>query len=195
MNTIFRPIRFLLTLLAAGPLLAVDPPLPSGPPPTPGQFPTPPAGAAAGAAPAAGSTGGVLSPTKRAGSLEAAKALLAGTVYPANPNQKDPFHPADFGLIAQPPTVPGLPGETPVPTPTPQPANDLLRRLAAGLKPSGHFVIGGEPTLVFGQKRVKAGSTMTINFEGSAYTVEITAVTNTTFTLRLNREEYTRPIK
>jgi hypothetical protein len=192
MKTTFRSTCLLLSLtVAAGPLLAADPPLPSGPPPVPGQFPAPPVSAAA--APAAGATGGVLSPGKRAGSLDAAKALLAGTTYPANPGQVDPFHPAGFGVqapITSSDQPPPRDGGIPVP-----PKDNLLRSLAAALRPSGSFVIGGEPTLVFGQKRVKAGSTMTINFEGSAYTVEIAAVTNTTFTLRLNGEEYTRPIK
>jgi len=72
---------------------------------------------------------------------------------------------------------------------------DLLAAIAATLKPNGFFVLGGEPVLLFGQKRVKAGSPMTINFEGSEYTIEIVAVDRTSFTLRLNREEYTRPIK
>ena len=34
-----------------------------------------------------------------------------------------------------------------------------------------------------------------ITFEGTEYTVEVTAIENNNFTLRLNREEFTRPIK
>jgi hypothetical protein len=72
---------------------------------------------------------------------------------------------------------------------------DVLNAIAAELKPTGFFVIGGKETLIFGQKRVKAGTPMTINFEGIEYTIEITAIDRTSFTLRLNREELSRPIK
>ncbi len=189
MKTTLRPAFILLALAVSAPLPAADLPRPPPMLAPSGVAPNPSANAAA----PAGSASAVLSPSSRASSLEAAKMLLAGTTYPVNPAQVDPFNPPAFaGFIAGPQPVPG-PG-TPPPA-GPVPGADLLRKIAAGLKPSGHFVIGGEPTLVFGQKRVKAGSTMTINFEGSAYTVEIAAVTNTTFTLRLNREEYTRPIK
>lgn len=72
---------------------------------------------------------------------------------------------------------------------------EILEAIGAQLKPSGNFIIGGQQTLIFGQKRVKAGMPMTINFEGVEYTIEITAIDRTSFTLRLNREELTRPIK
>jgi hypothetical protein len=74
---------------------------------------------------------------------------------------------------------------------------DLLQAIAtsASLKPTGFFVLGGQPTLVFGQKRVKAGNFLTITFEGAEYTVEIVSIDRPNFTLRLNREEFTRPIK
>jgi hypothetical protein len=83
----------------------------------------------------------------------------------------------------------------PVHTDGPRTDRDILAGIAATMKPTGYFVLGGQPTLVFGQKRVKAGGEMTINFEGGEYTVGITAIDRTSFTLRLNREEYTRPIK
>lgn len=72
---------------------------------------------------------------------------------------------------------------------------ELLAAIAGAIKPSGYFVIGGEPTIVFGQKKVKQGGAVTINFEGADYSVEITAINRTSFTLRYNREEFTRPIK
>jgi len=73
--------------------------------------------------------------------------------------------------------------------------HDILQAIAASLKPSGFFVLGGEPTLVFGQKRVKAGGTLSIRFEDTDYTLEIVSIERPNFTLRLNREEFTRPIK
>jgi hypothetical protein len=70
-----------------------------------------------------------------------------------------------------------------------------LQAIGASLKPSGSVTLGGEPTLIFGEKRVKAGGFLTITFEGSEYTLEIVSIDRPNFTLRLNREEFTRPIK
>jgi hypothetical protein len=143
----------------------------------------------------------VVNPQKRQASLEQAKGVL--TAKTLTPVPKDPFHPE---VEAQSPT-------TSTNTTEPSQANnnvavrtnptgprterDLLQTIATSpsLKPSGFFVLGGEPTLVFGQKRVKAGGSLTITFEGSDYTLEIVSINRPNFTLRLNREEFTRPIK
>ncbi|HRI81276.1 MAG TPA: hypothetical protein PLF88_02485 [Opitutaceae bacterium] len=71
----------------------------------------------------------------------------------------------------------------------------VLETLAERLAPSGTVIIGGEAVLLFGQKRLKVGDRLTIAFEGVEYNLDITAIGRTTFTLRLNREEITRPIK
>ncbi len=71
----------------------------------------------------------------------------------------------------------------------------VLESLADKLAPSGTAVIGGEPILLFGQKKLKVGDRLTITFEGADYDLDIVAIGSTTFTLRLNREEITRPIK
>jgi hypothetical protein len=71
----------------------------------------------------------------------------------------------------------------------------ILESLAERLAPSGTAEIGGESILLFGQKRLKVGDRLTITFEGVDYDLDITAIGRTTFTLRLNREEITRPIK
>lgn len=141
----------------------------------------------------------VVPANKRAASLEAAQNLIAArdTALPAN--LADPFHPAGFGNSPVTPNVQPGGGETPTTEPVvrsgPRTDRELIAAIAAAIKPSGNFVIGGQPTLVFGQKRVKAGDPLTINFEGTEYTLTITAIDRTSFTLRLNREEYTRPIK
>jgi hypothetical protein len=156
-----------------------------------------------GAAAAAGDT--VLSPTKRQEALERGKALIAPREI--TPIAVNPFYPTAFteavaGMGRVSPgtgtTTPASDGgtETVARVPTgPRTDRDLLQAIATGLKPSGFFTLGGQPTLVFGQKRVKAGGNVTINFEGADYTVEITAITPPNFTLRLNREEFTRTIK
>ena len=146
--------------------------------------------------------GVVMSPTKRQMSLDQAKKLLTIREVSASAADHDPFHSAAFTeLVASQGHVPGITppgGETsathaaPV---GPRSNRELLQAIATSLKPSGNFVLGGQQTLVFGQKRVKAGGTLTITFEGSEYTLEVAAIERTNFTLRLNREEFTRPIK
>ncbi len=78
-----------------------------------------------------------------------------------------------------------------------RPAGDrgVLETLADKLSPSGTAVLGGEAILLFGQKKLKVGDRLTITFDGADYDLDITAIGTTTFTLRLNREEITRPIK
>jgi hypothetical protein len=133
----------------------------------------------------------VVSPSKRQESLDKAKALFADKT--ATFSSKNPFSPEGFGEGA---IVPSKPGNTNVTVPSgPRTPRDLLQAIGSSLKPTGFFVLSGEPTLVFGQKRVKAGGTLTITFEGSEYTVEIISIERPNFTLRLNREEFTRPIK
>lgn len=134
---------------------------------------------------------GVVSPTKRQETLDRAKDLLLDkTVQYVG---KNPFDPEGFGDGMNTTTSQG--GISVVVPTGPRSPQDLVAAIGASLKPSGFFVLGGEPTLVFGQKRVKAGGLLTITFEGAEYTVEIVSIRNPNFTLRLNREEFTRPIK
>lgn len=142
----------------------------------------------------------VVAPPKRQEVLDRAKALLAAPAQPAA--VKDPFHSEAYaeslaGAVRSPEgQQPAGDNATPRTVPTgPRNARDLLQTIAASLKPSGFFVLGGQPTLVFGQKRVKAGGFLTITFEGNEYTLEIVSIERPNFTLRLNREEFTRPIK
>lgn len=134
----------------------------------------------------------VTKPDARASTLAAAADLLT-IKPPAIPSDAiDSFNSKAFseamGL-----TRPGSTEEQP--RVGPRGDREVLAAIAAQLKPTGNFIIGGQQTLIFGQKRVKAGMPMTINFEGVEYTIEITAIERTSFTLRLNREEITRPIK
>ena len=125
----------------------------------------------------------VLAPAKRLDTISQAKSLLAekATAF----SGKNPFNPEGVKIE----------GTGPVVTTQPDAPRNLIQVIGESLKPSGYFVINGEPTLVFGQKRVKAGGLLTITFEGSEYTVEIVSIDRPNFTLRLNREEFTRPIK
>ena len=134
---------------------------------------------------------GVVSPGKRQEALVEAKGLLADKTVPFK--GKNIFNPEGFGEGAG---ESGASNNASNPMPAgPRSPRDLLQAIGASLKPSGFFVLGGEPTLVFGQKRVKAGENMTITFEGAEYTIDIISIDRPNFTLRLNREEFTRPIK
>jgi len=146
----------------------------------------------------------VVSPQGRQASLASAEKLLAAKPAGLPANFVDPFHSAAFpgaaGAAGRETVAPGPESGTTAAQQTPsragpRTARELLAAIAASLKPSGYFVIGGQPLLTFGQKRVKAGQPLTITFEGAEYTLEVTAIDRTSFTLRLNREEFTRPIK
>lgn len=132
----------------------------------------------------------IINPAKRVEALENAKALLA--TKPALAQFSDPFHPQITEPI--PPPDPFKPVD-PLKRVDPIPRKSVIQAIGATLNPSGFFVMGGEPTLVFGQKRVKAGGFLTITFEGADYTLEIISINRPNFTFRLNREEFTRPIK
>lgn len=135
----------------------------------------------------------VLSPVARKEALAKAEALLSQKPLGLPADAIDPFHSEAFAEATG--HVVHANNDSGTPKPGPKSERDILVGIASGLKPTGNFVIAGQPTLFFGQKRVKPGTTLTINFEGAEYIVEITAIDHTSFSLRLNREEYTRPIK
>ena len=61
--------------------------------------------------------------------------------------------------------------------------------------PSGTLILDGEPLLIFGRKRLRIGDRFTVTYEKQDYELVLVAIERTTFTLRLNQEEITRPIK
>jgi hypothetical protein len=72
---------------------------------------------------------------------------------------------------------------------------ETLEVIAGKIIPSGTIFLAGEPTLIFGKKPVKIGTHFTVTSNGQDYDIELVRIDRTTFTLRLNREEVTRPIK
>lgn len=72
---------------------------------------------------------------------------------------------------------------------------DKLMNIAAAITPSGIITVGGTDILLFGQKKLKAGDFISIQFEGSTYSLQVRAIERTSYTLRFNQEEITRPIK
>lgn len=139
----------------------------------------------------------VVAPSQRQTSVDAAKTLLAPKDVAVQP-KLNPFNSTAFAEALGKTTEREVAdGKTPVQPAGPRTDRELLAAIAAGLKPSGSIVLAGDtmPTLVFGQKRVKAGGTLTITFESKEYVLEVTAIDRTSFTLRLNNEVYTRPIR
>lgn len=143
----------------------------------------------------------VLAPVKRQQALERGKALVAPREI--TPVAVDPFYPTAFAeavaamgrVSAGTPTTTTPETGTPATPAGPRGDREILQAIAASLKPSGYIVLGGQPSLSFGQKRVKPGGTLTITFEGNQYTLEVVSIDRANFTLRLNREEFTRTIK
>ncbi|MES1168185.1 MAG: hypothetical protein ABUL61_03340 [Oleiharenicola lentus] len=129
--------------------------------------------------------------------LNSAKTLLS--VKDGAAAAKDPFHSEAFAEAVansagvSPGKLPNDVGPSKVPT-GPRSNRDVLQAIASSLKPR-YLELGGQRILFFGQKRVKAGDILTINFEGADYALEVVSIEKPNFTLRLNRDEFTRPIK
>ena len=118
---------------------------------------------------------------------------------------KDPFYSETFANVAAGVVTPGAPALEnnpaggvaggPARPAGPRTSRDLLEAIATGIKPSGYLVLRGEPVLLFGQKRVKAGDALTLTFEGAEYTVVVTSIKAPNFSIRLNNDEFTRSIR
>jgi hypothetical protein len=72
---------------------------------------------------------------------------------------------------------------------------EFLQVIAARVMPSGSVMLGGQQYLIFGKKRMRVGDRLNVSYDNLDYTLELTAIERTTFTLRLNKDEITRPIK
>jgi hypothetical protein len=71
----------------------------------------------------------------------------------------------------------------------------VLEAVAPHIAPSGVVTqVDGSPMLLLGEKKLKVGDYLTITFEGTVYMVEVSAISHSSFTLRLNKEEITQPI-
>lgn len=72
---------------------------------------------------------------------------------------------------------------------------ELLDKIAPQINPTGAITLGGNPLLLFGQKRIQIGDQLPIFYDGKRYTLVITRIESSNFTLRLGAAEVTRPIK
>ncbi len=132
----------------------------------------------------------ISTPQKRMEVVDTARALL--TTKPAEISseeiaQKDPFNGAR-------PVVDRGVGKTEA-TSSVLDDRDMLAALASHINPSGTVKLGDTYILLFGQKKLKVGDSIPIVFQGATYELQLSGIERTSYTLRLNKEEITRPIK
>jgi len=133
--------------------------------------------------------GDVSTPASRQDTLNLAARLLAPQPNPAAQLPDDLANPFDPGAkvmkLATGQKV-DRPGSS---------DREILEKIAASIKASGVMTLRGQPVLLVREKKLRVGDILKVNLEGSDYVVVITAIEPTSFRLRLNREEVTRPIK
>lgn len=133
----------------------------------------------------------ILPPARRAASLEKAAKLLEQPVVPAVlPTIKNPFAPPDFDRVdpVEEPPVAGV-------APRARTAREVLEMIAASINPTGTMFMREEPILVFSNGHRRVGDRITASVDGVQYSVIISGIDRTSYTLRLNNEQISRPIK
>jgi len=103
-----------------------------------------------------------------------------------------PFNPAGFNVTRTVTTVAAGPVG---PAPRAFGDREILIALAEKVVPGGTMGRGSQSMLMFGKKYLRPGDRLTMNYEGQDYSLQLVSFDNTNFTLRLNKEEITRPIK
>ncbi len=125
---------------------------------------------------------------KRMATVDLARALLTTHAKSADIAQNNPFSPVR--------ALPSAEMVTPAPGEIVQASDrEILVGISASVTPSGVMQLGSTPILLFGQKKFKVGDSIQIMFQGAPYDIQITGIERTSYTLRLNKEEITRPIK
>jgi hypothetical protein len=138
---------------------------------------------------------GVSTPESRNQALEKAHAALAEKPAPnleEFTDLKDPFNPPETDLkdlvvdnsIRPKDTGPKLVSDA-----------EVLQTLAASISPTGAVTLGGEPYLLFGEKRLKTGDTYTVTKDGVEFAVTINSIESSRFSLRYNSQVLFRQIK
>ncbi|MBS0632884.1 MAG: hypothetical protein JSS11_13295 [Verrucomicrobia bacterium] len=144
----------------------------------------------------------LISPEKRRATVEQAQKLVrAPALTPLPADLPQPFNPPGFEqpdpeeVRAQAAAAAAAATSASAGPAKPSTDRDLLEHIATRIQPSGIFRVGDTRFLTFGQKRVNPGDILTVTYDGQDYQIEVAAIEQSTFTLRLNKEEYTRPLK
>ena len=138
---------------------------------------------------------GVSTPESRTAVLQKAREALAERPVPdANEfrSLKDPFNPPETDLKDLIVDTSARPKDT---GPRLMSDSDVLQSLAASIHPTGAVSIGGEPYLLFGEKRLKTGDTYTVTKDGVDYTVVINSIESSRFSIRYNSQVLFKQIK
>ena len=131
--------------------------------------------------------GDVTSPVKRQATLDMAAQLLMPRKNPTTQLPEDLANPFDPGVKA-------VDSQKPVRAASSS-DREVLEKIASTVMPTGMMMFGGRPLLLVREKKLRVGDSLKINSDGFDYIVIITEIEPTSFSLRLNREEITRPIK
>lgn len=127
-------------------------------------------------------------PATREATLATVARLVAVPLAPAAAAiAKDPFYPAATDLTDLTEKVKADPSLI-----SPQ---ERLEQIAAQINPTGSVTLGGEPYLLFTEKRQKIGDKVTVSIDDVEYEVEIVNIDKSRFRLRYNNLETTRSIK
>jgi hypothetical protein len=140
----------------------------------------------------------VSNPAKRQTTVDLATRLLGPQERPAAAlpaDLVDPFNPPGFGAQSTTTTTTTTGGKLGETTRGVSSDREILQKIATQIRPSGMLMFGGQPLLLFREKKLKVGDSLTITCEGTDYVVVISGIDQTSFKIRLNGEEITRPIK
>lgn len=141
-------------------------------------------------------TSDILPSKRRLATVQTALALAAAPKVPPLPSDlPNPFFPPGFSTPdAAELKALAASGIVPAQQAKPQSEAQILSSIADWLNPSGTLRWGTTTYLLVREKKLKVGDHLTITFEGHDYDVAITAVDSSSFSLRLNHTEITRPI-
>lgn len=140
-------------------------------------------------------------PAKRTPAMEQAQRLAKPAELPALPaDLKPPFNPPGFDQPDEAEekaraAAAAAAAEQKVEPLKPMGDREVLSAIAEHIAPSGTIFLGGQPILLLRQKKMKVGDKLSVSYEGRNVEVEITEINRTSYSLRLNRAEITRPIK
>lgn len=152
-----------------------------------------------GSAPISKAAADIPPPAKRKEKVDIAQQLASGVSSPASSAAIiNPFSPPAFGQ-PDPEELAAIEAAKAAETAAlaknkPATDADLLQHLSERITPSGMVTMNGEQLLIFGQKKLRVGDTLTVTYDGKEYKVELTGIQRSTFSLRFNRAELTRRI-
>lgn len=116
------------------------------------------------------------------------KVGVAGPAKSLAELSKDPFNPPAADL--RPDVVSGRDGDA-----ARHREEELPALLIAKIQPTGSMTLGGEPYLLFTERRQKNGDKLTVELDGVEYVVEIVSIGTNRFRIRYNGKEAERTIK